>query len=130
MECHPYLAQNELIAHCQKRGLVVTAYSPLGSPDRAWKQPDEPVLLEEPGVKKFAEKYSKSPAQIILRYRTVVREVVFGTQPSIKQKYKLEGTHLKCVREELKSQGVPRVHPTWCLIYKAGRVGPALGQVD
>ncbi|XP_064311270.1 aldo-keto reductase family 1 member A1 isoform X3 [Phalacrocorax carbo] len=66
VECHPYLAQNELIAHCQKRGLVVTAYSPLGSPDRMWKHPDEPVLLEEPGIKKLAEKYSKSPAQIIL----------------------------------------------------------------
>ncbi|KAL2301841.1 hypothetical protein Nmel_011241 [Mimus melanotis] len=72
VECHPYLAQNELIAHCQKRGLVVTAYSPLGSPDRMWKHPDEPVLLEEPGVKKIAEKYSKSPAQIILRYRIIV----------------------------------------------------------
>uniref|UniRef100_A0A8C3LWX4 alcohol dehydrogenase (NADP(+)) n=1 Tax=Chrysolophus pictus TaxID=9089 RepID=A0A8C3LWX4_CHRPC len=69
VECHPYLAQNELIAHCQKRGLVVTAYSPLGSPDRMWKHPDEPVLLEEPGIKKLAEKYKKSPAQIILRWQ-------------------------------------------------------------
>ncbi|KFV68517.1 Alcohol dehydrogenase [NADP(+)], partial [Dryobates pubescens] len=75
VECHPYLAQNELIAHCQKRGLVVTAYSPLGSPDRTWKHPDEPVLLEEPGIKKLAEKYSKSPAQIILRWQ-VQRKVV------------------------------------------------------
>ncbi|KFW11343.1 Alcohol dehydrogenase [NADP(+)], partial [Fulmarus glacialis] len=69
VECHPYLAQNDLIAHCQKRGLVVTAYSPLGSPDRMWKHPDEPVLLEEPGIKELAEKYSKSPAQIVLRWQ-------------------------------------------------------------
>ncbi|KFO11344.1 Alcohol dehydrogenase [NADP(+)], partial [Balearica regulorum gibbericeps] len=69
VECHPYLAQNELIAHCQRQGLVVTAYSPLGSPDRIWKHPDEPVLLEEPGIKKLAEKYSRSPAQIILRWQ-------------------------------------------------------------
>ncbi|NWH26616.1 AK1A1 dehydrogenase, partial [Grus americana] len=75
VECHPYLAQNELIAHCQKQGLVVTAYSPLGSPDRMWKHPDEPVLLEEPGIKKLAEKYSRSPAQIILRWQ-VQRKVV------------------------------------------------------
>uniref|UniRef100_A0A8C6JJD4 alcohol dehydrogenase (NADP(+)) n=2 Tax=Melopsittacus undulatus TaxID=13146 RepID=A0A8C6JJD4_MELUD len=75
VECHPYLAQNELIAHCQKRGLVVTAYSPLGSPDRMWKHPDEPVLLEEPGIKKLAEKYSKSPAQVMLRWQ-VQRKVV------------------------------------------------------
>ncbi|KAG6928289.1 aldo-keto reductase family 1 member A1, partial [Chelydra serpentina] len=75
VECHPYLAQNELIAHCNKQGLVVTAYSPLGSPDRMWKHPDEPVLLEESGIKKLAEKYGKSPAQILLRWQ-VQRKVV------------------------------------------------------
>ncbi|KAK6484410.1 aldo-keto reductase family 1 member A1-B-like isoform X1 [Huso huso] len=75
VECHPYLAQTELLAHCRARGLVMTAYSPLGSPDRAWKHPDEPVLLEEPFVKKLAEKYGKSPAQVILRWQ-VQRGVV------------------------------------------------------
>lgn len=67
MECHPYLAQNELIAHCQARGLEVTAYSPLGSSDRAWRDPNEPVLLEEPVVRALAEKYNRYPAQILLR---------------------------------------------------------------
>uniref|UniRef100_A0A8C0QFG1 Aldo-keto reductase family 1 member A1 n=1 Tax=Canis lupus familiaris TaxID=9615 RepID=A0A8C0QFG1_CANLF len=57
VECHPYLAQKELIAHCQARGLEVTAYSPLGSSDRAWRDPDEPVLLEEPVVLALAEKW-------------------------------------------------------------------------
>uniref|UniRef100_A0A8C6V7X3 alcohol dehydrogenase (NADP(+)) n=1 Tax=Naja naja TaxID=35670 RepID=A0A8C6V7X3_NAJNA len=75
VECHPYLVQRELIAHCHQRGLVVTAYSPLGSPDRMWKHPDEPVLLDEPGIKKLAEKYRKSPAQILLRWQ-VQRKVV------------------------------------------------------
>lgn len=67
VECHPYLAQNELIAHCQARGLEVTAYSPLGSSDRAWRDPNEPVVLEEPVVLALAEKYGRSPAQILLR---------------------------------------------------------------
>ncbi|XP_015211084.2 aldo-keto reductase family 1 member A1-B isoform X2 [Lepisosteus oculatus] len=70
VECHPYLAQSELLAHCRARGLVVTAYSPLGSPDRAWKHPDEPVLLEEASIAALAQKYNKSPAQIILRWQT------------------------------------------------------------
>uniref|UniRef100_A0A4W3I6V6 alcohol dehydrogenase (NADP(+)) n=1 Tax=Callorhinchus milii TaxID=7868 RepID=A0A4W3I6V6_CALMI len=69
VECHPYLAQNELIAHCQKRGLVVTAYSPLGSPDRMWRKADEPVLLEEPSIVSLGKKYGKSPAQVVLRWQ-------------------------------------------------------------
>uniref|UniRef100_F7CBN0 Aldo-keto reductase family 1 member A1 n=4 Tax=Equus TaxID=9789 RepID=F7CBN0_HORSE len=75
VECHPYLAQNELIAHCQARGLEVTAYSPLGSSDRAWRDPNEPVLLEEPVVLALAEKYGRSPAQILLRWQ-VQRKVI------------------------------------------------------
>ncbi|XP_013210747.1 alcohol dehydrogenase [NADP(+)] isoform X1 [Microtus ochrogaster] len=75
VECHPYLAQNELIAHCQARGLEVTAYSPLGSSDRAWRHPNEPVLLEDPVVLALAEKHGRSPAQILLRWQ-VQRKVI------------------------------------------------------
>nr|XP_058933737.1 LOW QUALITY PROTEIN: aldo-keto reductase family 1 member A1-like [Kogia breviceps] len=67
VECYPSLAQNELVAHCQARSLEVTAYSPLGSSERAWRDPDEPVLLEEPVVLALAEKHGRSPAQILLR---------------------------------------------------------------
>lgn len=119
MECHPYLAQNELIAHCQKRGLVVTAYSPLGSPDRMWKHPDEPVLLEEPGVKKIAEKYSKSPAQIILRYRIIVREVVFGTQSSVKQNIQAGRNPLKGSQGGIKITGSVKSKPHLVLVLQS-----------
>nr|XP_057928932.1 aldo-keto reductase family 1 member A1-B [Doryrhamphus excisus]XP_057928933.1 aldo-keto reductase family 1 member A1-B [Doryrhamphus excisus] len=70
VESHPYLAQVELQAHCRARGLVMTAYSPLGSPDRAWKHPEEPILLDEPVIATLAKKYNRSPAQIILRWQT------------------------------------------------------------
>ncbi|XP_059416194.1 aldo-keto reductase family 1 member A1-B-like [Carassius carassius] len=70
VESHPYLAQVELLAHCRDRGLVMTAYSPLGSSDRAWKHPEEPVLLEEPAIAALAKKHNKTPAQIIIRWQT------------------------------------------------------------
>ncbi|XP_063795478.1 aldo-keto reductase family 1 member A1-like [Pseudophryne corroboree] len=76
VECHPYLAQNELIAHCHANGIVVTAYSPLVSPSRSWKKPGEPVLLEEPCILEMAKKYGKSTAQVVLRWQLQRKVVV------------------------------------------------------
>lgn len=70
VELHPYLAQRELLATCAEHGVVVTAYSPLGSPDRpaSMLQEGEPVLLEDPGVGAVAARHDATPAQVLIAW--------------------------------------------------------------
>lgn len=69
VESHPYLNQRRLIDHCLKHKMVVTAYSPLGSPRRPWAVPGESLLMEEPKVVAIAQKYKKTEAQVLIRYQ-------------------------------------------------------------
>jgi len=70
IESHPYLNNKKLVKFCQDHGIAVTAYSPLGSPDRPWAKPDDPVLMDDPKLKELEKKYNRSVVQIILRYQT------------------------------------------------------------
>jgi len=75
VECHPYLNQSKLLSFCAERDIVLTAYSPLGSPDRPWATADDVNLLDDDKIKKIGEKLGKSPAQVVLRWQ-VQRGVV------------------------------------------------------
>ena len=70
VESHPLLAQNELLAFCQKNEILYTAYSPLGSRDRAegMKSGDEPDMFEIPKLKAIAENHGVHPAQILIKW--------------------------------------------------------------
>jgi len=58
VEFHPFLYQRELLKYCQNRGIQVEAYSPLASGER----------LKHPRIGSLAEKYSRSPAQLMIRW--------------------------------------------------------------
>lgn len=70
VELHPFLQQPDLIDFCDKNGILVTAYAPLGSGDRvnSMKAEQEPSLLEEPIIKEIASKHQASPAQILIKW--------------------------------------------------------------
>ncbi|KAI9027133.1 NADP-dependent oxidoreductase domain-containing protein [Phycomyces nitens] len=60
VEIHPYLPQNDLVDFCKKNDILITAYSPLGSTN-------SPLLKDEKLIA-IANKYNKSPAQILLEW--------------------------------------------------------------
>ncbi|KAH7928628.1 Aldo/keto reductase [Leucogyrophana mollusca] len=58
IELHPSCPQDDVVEYCQKKGIILTAYSPLGS--------DNSPLLKNPVVNKIADKYSVPPANILI----------------------------------------------------------------
>lgn len=66
VEFNPFLNQNELKSFCESRGIKIEAYSPL---THAHKLDDERLQL-------LAKEYSKTPAQLLLRWSVQQNSVV------------------------------------------------------
>jgi diketogulonate reductase-like aldo/keto reductase len=58
IELHPFLQHRETVEFCQKKGIVVEAYSPLTRGER----------LKHATVMQVAKKVGRSPAQVLLRW--------------------------------------------------------------
>ncbi|KAJ6101999.1 hypothetical protein N7486_004426 [Penicillium sp. IBT 16267x] len=74
IEHHPYLTQPRLVNYAQKEGLAVTAYSsfgPLSFLELDLKDAHGTTpLFEHAVIKGIAEKYGRTPAQVLLRWAT------------------------------------------------------------
>ena len=64
VERHPLLQQPALLRHCQRTGVLLTAYAPLGSSGDS----RPPLLLEHPEVLAIAAEQSLTPAQVLLAW--------------------------------------------------------------
>jgi len=76
VECHPYLNQKRLKAHCEAKTILLTAYSPLGSPARPWAIEGERQLVEDSKIVEIAKAHHKNSAQVLLRYQVQSGNIV------------------------------------------------------
>jgi diketogulonate reductase-like aldo/keto reductase len=58
VEFHPYLTQKELLAFCKEQNIQLEAWSPLMQGE----------VVNVPEIQELANKYGKTPAQIVLRW--------------------------------------------------------------
>ena len=66
VEVHPFCQREELVELCSKHGIKIEAYSPLARGNK----------LEDPTIVAIAEKYGKTPAQILLNWNAARGNVV------------------------------------------------------
>ncbi len=58
VEFHPHLYQKELLDFCKQNNIIITAYSPLGTG----------AILKDETIAQIAEKTSRTPAQVALKW--------------------------------------------------------------
>lgn len=70
VELNPFFIQKELRNFHEKYGIATQAWSPIGGINVYWNQDPENSknVLKHPTILKIADKYSRTPAQIILRW--------------------------------------------------------------
>lgn len=63
IECHPSLIQQDLFDYCNKKGIIITAYSPLGN-----NIIGRPRAIDSQEVQAIAKRLGKEPAQVLIAW--------------------------------------------------------------
>ncbi|XP_022817294.1 aldo-keto reductase AKR2E4-like isoform X1 [Spodoptera litura] len=75
IEVHPQIIQEDLISYAKDEGIIVMGYSPFGSLVKRFGMDFPGPKMDDPVLTSLAQKYEKTPAQIVLRW-LVDRNVV------------------------------------------------------
>lgn len=104
IELHPYLQQAAMLDFCSKNKIHITAYSPLGSPDRPsfLKAEDEPILLEDSTIATIAERHNATPAQVLISWAIHRGTVVIPKSiNSDRMKQNLDAVDVSLTKEDM-----------------------------
>ncbi|KAJ7584979.1 NADP-dependent oxidoreductase domain-containing protein [Mycena floridula] len=88
VEMHPYLAQNDLRAYCQEKGIVMVAYTPSGYD----------IVRKDPVIVEIAAKHKVTSNQVILAWHNARDTVVIPK--SSKLEHQIENLTLPTLDEE------------------------------
>lgn len=98
IETHPYLQETDLHEYLQEKNIVHEAWSPLGGGVNK--------VIDDPIITKIAEKYGKTPAQVIIRWYVQRGEVVIPKsthENRIKENIDIFDYHFDLTPEEMQS---------------------------
>lgn len=104
VESHPTLSQIKLLQFCNNHSIVMTAYSPLGSLDRAeaMKAADEPLMLEYPEIITIASSHQCSPSQVLIAWALQRgTSVIPKSTHTGRQKENFDATNIKLSEQEM-----------------------------
>ncbi|SCU85229.1 LAFA_0D14576g1_1 [Lachancea sp. 'fantastica'] len=112
IESHPFLPQDDMLAFCRENGIIMEAYSPLGS--------NGAPFLREPVVREIAKRYHVDTAQLLISWGLQRGTVVLpkSTSPeriaSNSQTFELAEEDFIRLHELAQEGGSKRVHsPPW-----------------
>jgi diketogulonate reductase-like aldo/keto reductase len=127
VECHAHLQQSELVAFCHRHGIVLQAYSPIGSAAGAQEVLGEPLLLE------IAEREGLvgGPAEVLLRWHwsrgiPVVLKAAAPDHSAAAHGILLRACHALGGSEEVPSISISGQHAVYMVQHRALEETPRL----